>query len=95
MKSQIRCMCMLILGLLATASARADLKVATSLTDLASVAQIVGGKHVSAQSLCMGYADPHFVPAKPSLMKAIQKAGRVRDELLTLEKLCCAGMTAR
>src|SRR5580765_7452963 len=74
MKSQIRCMCMLILGLLATAPARADLKVATSLTDLASVAQIVGGKHVTAQSLCPGYSDPHFVPAKPSLMKAIQKA---------------------
>jgi zinc/manganese transport system substrate-binding protein len=50
------------------------LKVATALTDLASVAQFVGGKHVSAQSLCRGYEDPHFVPAKPSLMKAIQHA---------------------
>ena len=54
--------------------ARADLKVATSLTDLASVAQFVGGKHVTAESLCRGYEDPHFVPAKPSLMKSIQKA---------------------
>src|SRR3989442_1591537 len=54
--------------------ALADLKVATSLTDLASVAQLVGGKHVTAQSLCRGYEDPHFVPAKPSLMKAIQHA---------------------
>lgn len=54
--------------------ARADLKVATSLTDLASVAQFVGGKHVTAESLCRGYEDPHFVPAKPSLMKAIQHA---------------------
>jgi zinc/manganese transport system substrate-binding protein len=55
-------------------AARADLKVATSLTDLASVAQFVGGKHVEAKSLCEGFEDPHFVPAKPSLMKAIQKA---------------------
>src|SRR3989442_3301947 len=54
--------------------ALADLKVATSLTDLASVAKFVGGKHVTAQSLCRGYEDPHFVPAKPSLMKAIQHA---------------------
>jgi zinc/manganese transport system substrate-binding protein len=54
--------------------ARADLKVATSLTDLASVAQFVGGRHVAAQSLCRGDEDPHFVPAKPSLMKAIQHA---------------------
>ena len=55
-------------------SAFADLKVATSLSDLASVAQFVGGAHVTATSLCKGYEDPHFVPAKPSLMKAIQNA---------------------
>ena len=72
MKSLIRCMCALTFGLLAAVPAHADLKVATSLTDLASVAQFVGGKHVTAQSLCRGYEDPHFVPAKPSLMKAIQ-----------------------
>src|SRR5258708_7585350 len=74
MKSLLRCVFLLISGLLATAPALADLKVATSLTDLASVAQFVGGKHVSAISLCRGYEDPHFVPAKPSLMKAIQHA---------------------
>ena len=74
MKSLIRSTWVLMLGLLATAPAFADLKVATSLTDLASVAQFVGGKHVTAQSLCRGYEDPHFVPAKPSLMKAIQHA---------------------
>jgi ABC-type Zn uptake system ZnuABC Zn-binding protein ZnuA len=63
----------LAVGLLAV-PAFADLKVATSLGDLASVAQTVGGKHVTAISLCKGYEDPHFVPAKPSLMKAIQDA---------------------
>ncbi len=74
MKSLIRFALALGLGALAAAPALADLKVATSLTDLASVAQLVGGKHVSAQSLCPGDEDPHFVPAKPSLMKAIQHA---------------------
>ncbi len=74
MKSLFRWWWLTLLGLLPTAPAFADLKVATSLTDLASVAQFVGGKHVSAQSLCRGYEDPHFVPAKPSLMKAIQGA---------------------
>src|SRR5439155_10098042 len=74
MKALIRWMLVLIPGLLATAPAYADLKVATSLTDLASVARFVGGKHVQAQSLCRGYEDPHFVPAKPSLMKSIQHA---------------------
>ena len=74
MKSVVRCLWAVLLVALACTTARADLKVATSLTDLASVAQFVGGKHVEAQSLCKGYEDPHFVPAKPSLMKAIQHA---------------------
>lgn len=74
MKLPIRWTLVLIAGLLAAAPAYADLRVAASLTDLASVAQFVGGKHVTAQSLCRGYEDPHFVPAKPSLMKAIQHA---------------------
>jgi ABC-type Zn uptake system ZnuABC Zn-binding protein ZnuA len=74
MKTVIRCLCAALLAVLASAPARADLKVATSLSDLASVAQWVGGKLIEAQSLCKGYEDPHFVPAKPSLMKAIQHA---------------------
>ena len=74
MKSLIVIAAVLGLGMVTAVPARADLKVATSLTDLASVAQFVGGKHVTAQSLCKGYEDPHFVPAKPSLMKAIQNA---------------------
>lgn len=74
MKSLIRLTVILGFGVVAATPALADLKVATSLTDLASVAQFVGGKHVTAQSLCRGYEDPHFVPAKPSLMKAIQHA---------------------
>ena len=74
MKSLIHGILVSMLVLLAAAPAYADLKVATSLTDLASVAQFVGGKHVTAQSLCRGYEDPHFVPAKPSLMKSIQHA---------------------
>jgi zinc/manganese transport system substrate-binding protein len=74
MKSLARGIVVALFGLLAATPAFADLRVATSLTDLASVAQFVGGKHVTAQSLCRGYEDPHFVPAKPSLMKAIQHA---------------------
>jgi len=74
MKSLTRFLFVSMFTLLAATPAFADLKVATSLTDLASVAQFVGGKHVTAQSLCRGFEDPHFVPAKPSLMKAIQHA---------------------
>ena len=73
MRSPIKTLLSFALCLI-VAPAFADLKVATSLSDLASVAQFVGGKHVTAISLCKGYEDPHFVPAKPSLMKAIQDA---------------------
>lgn len=73
MKSLICWSLVLALGPVAV-PAFAQLKVATSLTDLASVAGYVGGEHVTAKSLCRGYEDPHFVPAKPSLMKAIQHA---------------------
>lgn len=73
MKSFLRWMFALAI-ILAAAPAFADLRVATSLTDLASVAESVGGRHVTVMSLCKGYEDPHFVPAKPSLMKAIQNA---------------------
>ena len=62
MKSLIVIAVVLGLGGVMAAPAHADLKVATSLTDLASVAQLVGGKHVTAQSLCRGYEDPHVVP---------------------------------
>lgn len=74
MKSLFRFLLASALAGLAATPALADLNVATSLTDLASVAQYVGGKHVKAQSLCPGFSDPHFVPAKPSLMKSIQHA---------------------
>lgn len=74
MRSLIRSSMFAICGVLAATPAFAELQVAASLTDLASVAQFVGGKHVTTQSLCRGYEDPHFVPAKPSLMKSIQHA---------------------
>lgn len=74
MKRTMQVLLVLCCGVLAAAPALADLNVATSVTDLASVANYVGGGHVKARSLCPGYTDPHFVPAKPSLMKSIQHA---------------------
>lgn len=76
MKSLLRFLTAMSLSLLLALPAHAEhkLQVATSLTDLASVARFVGGEHVKAKSLCKGYQDPHYVPAKPSLMKAIQHA---------------------
>ncbi|RMD97410.1 MAG: zinc ABC transporter substrate-binding protein [Calditrichaeota bacterium] len=50
------------------------LRVVTSLPDLASIAQEVGGSHVETFSIAKGYQDPHFVDPKPSYMIKLQKA---------------------
>lgn len=58
----------------AAPNAEAKLKVCASLPDLASVAKYVGGEEVSVVSLTDGTQDPHFVPAKPSLMRSLRDA---------------------
>ena len=42
------------------------LNVVTATTDLAALAQEVGGDKISVESIAKGYQDPHFVEAKPS-----------------------------
>lgn len=46
--------------------ARAELKIVTTTSDLASMARSVGGDHVRVESLQNGQQDPHFLQAKPS-----------------------------
>src|SRR3989442_8290 len=55
---------------------RADskLQVMTATTDLASLAEEVGGDKVSVESVARGYQDPHFVEAKPSFLLKLRKA---------------------
>lgn len=54
--------------------AGAAVRVVTSLQDLASLAQSVGGKRVEAFSLAKGYQDPHFVEPKPSFVLKLSRA---------------------
>ena len=55
--------------LLATPFASAKkLNVVTSTTDMAALAQEVGGDRISVESIAKGYQDPHFVEAKPSFL---------------------------
>ncbi|MBN8231872.1 zinc ABC transporter substrate-binding protein [Corallococcus macrosporus] len=54
--------------------ARADLKVVTTLPDLAALAKAVGGDKVDVTALALPTQDPHFVDAKPSLTLAINRA---------------------
>jgi zinc/manganese transport system substrate-binding protein len=60
--------------LFTAAPARAQLNVVTTTSDLASIAQDVGGDKVKVTALAKGYQDPHFVEAKPSFVLILNKA---------------------
>lgn len=50
------------------------LTIVTATTDLAALAQEVGGDKVSVESIARGYQDPHFVEAKPSFLLKLRNA---------------------
>jgi zinc/manganese transport system substrate-binding protein len=68
--------CALVLALLVPSKSLADskLNIMTATTDLASLAQEIGGDRVSVESIARGYQDPHFVEAKPSFLLKLRKA---------------------
>ena len=57
-----------------SAVAAKKLKVVTTLTDLASLTQEVGGDKVDVEALAKGYQDPHFVEPKPSFLLKLRNA---------------------
>src|SRR5215467_5874955 len=56
------------------------LNVITATTDMAALAQEVGGDKVSVEAIAKGYQDPHFVEAKPSFLLKLRQA----DLLITV-----------
>jgi len=54
--------------------AKDKLNVVTTTTNLASIAEAVGGDHVSVATISTGQEDPHFIAAKPSNMIKAKKA---------------------
>ncbi len=67
-----------------TAEAK-KLNVVTSTTDMAALAQEVGGDHISVESLAKGYQDPHFVEPKPSFLLKLRQADLLISVGLQLE----------
>src|SRR6266542_3386433 len=57
-----------------TGIARADLHVIASTPDLGTLAREVGGKGADVTSLAKGTEDPHFVDAKPSFIRLLNRA---------------------
>src|ERR1700730_16583432 len=64
----------LLISILATRAEAKKLNVVTATTDMAALAQEVGGDRISVESIAKGYQDPHFVEAKPSFLLKLQKA---------------------
>ena len=66
----------LLLSILSPASAlsASKLKVVTATTDMAALAEEVGGDRIDVESIARGYQDPHFVEAKPSFLLKLRKA---------------------
>ena len=52
----------------------AKLKVVATTPDIASIAQVVGGRSISLSTLARSTEDPHFVDAKPSFIAKLNRA---------------------
>src|SRR5213083_163169 len=50
------------------------IKVVTTLTDLKSIAELIGGDKVAVTSIATGYQNPHFVDPKPSYIISLSNA---------------------
>ena len=66
----------LVFALLFPVTRRADskIRIMTATTDLASLAQEIGGDKVDVESVARGYQDPHFVDPKPSFLLKLRNA---------------------
>jgi zinc/manganese transport system substrate-binding protein len=67
-------------GVAVPVRAAGKIKIVTATSDLASLAQEVGGDRVEVDSIARGYQDPHFVEAKPSFLLKLRQA----DLLITV-----------
>ncbi|MDP1677614.1 MAG: metal ABC transporter substrate-binding protein [Bacteroidota bacterium] len=60
--------------LLAVSSSYSQLKIVTTIPDLKSIAEFIGGDRVDVFSIATGYQNPHFVDPKPSYILKLSKA---------------------
>ena len=69
--------CLALLGAITPREGSAEdlISIVTTTSDLASIAQAVGGDRVEVEALSTGTQDPHFISAKPSYMTKAHNAG--------------------
>src|ERR1043166_7736592 len=71
--------------LMAPSAFAQKLKVVTTLADLASLTQEVGGDRVEVTAIAKGYQDPHFVEPKPSFLMLLRNSDLLEVVGLELE----------
>src|SRR5437868_6439540 len=68
-------LCALALGTCAMpVHSAGKIKIGPATSDLAALAQGVGGDRIDVESIAKGYQDPHFVEAKPSYLLKLRQA---------------------
>lgn len=65
---------LVLVVLLIASHAQSQLKIVTTIPDLKSIAEFIGGDRVDAFSIATGYQNPHFVDPKPSYILKLSKA---------------------
>jgi len=65
---------LMVFACVSPVEAAGKLQVMTATTDLAALAQEIGGDRVDVESIARGYQDPHFVEAKPSFLLKLRHA---------------------
>jgi len=66
-------------------AAAEPISVVTTTADLAAIVKAVGGDRVAVESIAKGYQDPHFVEAKPSYVRIVNRARMLFNVGLELE----------
>ncbi len=75
MKRFLSSVALLVILLLAgTLSLQAKVRVVTTLTDLKSITELIGGDKVDVFAIATGFQNPHFVDPKPSYILKLSKA---------------------
>jgi len=75
--------CFLVLTSAAMASE--PVAVVTTTADIAAIVKAIGGERVAVESIAKGYQDPHFVEAKPSFVRVVNRARMLFNVGLELE----------
>jgi zinc/manganese transport system substrate-binding protein len=73
-KSILSVVALALLSILPLSMASGQLKVVTTLTDLKSITELIGGDRVEVFAIASGYQNPHFVDPKPSYILKLAHA---------------------